>query len=129
MEHSIEFSGNPVDVIVTTSGDASPAGFRQMLEDLVTDPRYRPPMRVLVDHTALETASLTVAAVDEIASAITRAGPRLGTSAVGSVAARDATFGLARMTESKMETPLLQSHIFRSRAEAIAWLAEQPLDG
>ena len=128
MEHSIEFGGNPVDVIVTTSGDASPAGFRRMIEDLVTDPRYRPPMRVLVDHTALDTASLT----SRRSTRSPRPSPGRGPGSAERGRERRAA---RRDVRSRAHdrgadgAPLMQSHVFRSRDEARAWLAEQPLDG
>jgi hypothetical protein len=59
MEYSILFGeGAPADVTITTSGRADAGSFRQLNQALVSDPRFRPGMAVLVDHLALDVTDL-----------------------------------------------------------------------
>ena len=50
MKYTIDFSGSPQDVTITTFGPASREGLVGFVQDLVDDPRYRPGMFILVDH-------------------------------------------------------------------------------
>jgi hypothetical protein len=53
VNHSIRFA-HPEDVLVTTSGMASLEGLDTVVADLLDDPRYRPGLMLLFDHSRLD---------------------------------------------------------------------------
>jgi hypothetical protein len=61
VEFAIEFhdAADGADVEITLSGGATPESFRQFAETLGRDPRYRAGLRMLVDVSAFDVASLT----------------------------------------------------------------------
>ncbi|MGZ4403214.1 MAG: hypothetical protein ACXVRI_10255 [Gaiellaceae bacterium] len=68
MNWTIEFGGDPAEVTIETFGVASREGFIRLNIELVSDPRWRPGMAVLVDHTALDSSLLTGTDIDAISS-------------------------------------------------------------
>ena len=57
MNHSIRFA-HPEDVVITTSGTASLAGLDTVVAELLDDPRYRPGLVLLFDHSRLDWSAL-----------------------------------------------------------------------
>ena len=57
MNHSIRFA-HPEDVLITTSGTASLAGLDAVVANLLDDPRYRPGLVLLFDHSRLDWSGL-----------------------------------------------------------------------
>ncbi|MGZ4413523.1 MAG: hypothetical protein ACXVRZ_03950 [Gaiellaceae bacterium] len=126
MEHRIEFGGDPQDVTVTTAGPATVSEFRSLNEELVNHPCFHAPMKILVDHSELETGGLTASDIDVLAAHILQLDTQFGTSVVALVAPRAVVYGLGRMSETMIESlqgPRFQT--FPTRDEAVAWLREQ----
>jgi hypothetical protein len=127
MEYRYEFADGPFQVIVTTSGEAVLAELVTGIRRVYADPRFRPEMNVLVDHSRLDVGDLTFEDVREVAaSASSDRQTRVRTGQVVIVAPRPVQFGLARMYQSLASEQLEQRvTIFASVEEAYAWIAER----
>jgi hypothetical protein len=123
VQYEIEFGDAPHDVTVTTSGSANVNGLIGFVTDLVADPRYRPGMCILVDHTALDARSLRTADIQALADTVVRLDNEIGASRVAIVVPNALTFGFARMYELRASRAQVRSRVFYSRADALAWLA------
>jgi hypothetical protein len=125
MDYTIEFGGTPQDVTVATSGTATVDGIKGYLEDLVSDPRYRPGMVILMDHTRLDVSSLTANDMRAIASFAVYLGNRLGNPLIAHVSPTPSAFGVTRMTRTYAEEAASRSRVFYTRDAALAWLEEE----
>ena len=126
MEYAIEFGGSPQDVTIETSGPATAAGLIGFVSDLVADPRFRPGMSILVDHTELDARPLTGADVRAMAETVIQLDERIGRSKVAILVPNPLTFGYARMYELHAAETQLHSRVFYSRDEALGWLEAPP---
>jgi hypothetical protein len=133
MEFRIEFGGEPQDVTLTTSGRANADGFRQMNEELVSDPRFRPGMAILVDHSELDVSGLGPDDVEAIGASVIRLGDLIGPSPVAIVGADMMTVAVSRVSRAYASPAPLRARSFYGRDEALAWLrdpeAEDSLPG
>jgi hypothetical protein len=127
VEYTIEFGGAPQDVTITTSGPASADGLIGFVTALVSSPRYRPGMSILVDHMALDARTLTAADVQALADAVVRLDEQIGLSRAAIVVPNPLTFGFARMYEHQAEAAQVRSRVFYSRSEALDWLREKAI--
>jgi len=128
MRWTIEFGGDPQDVTVTTSGEATPEGFARMNAEVVGDRRFRPGMVVLLDHTDLVVDELSSQDVSAIANDFVRHDAELGSSVVALVAPEPVQFGLARMSILLAEPATPAIRAFYTRAEALEWLRQMRED-
>jgi hypothetical protein len=124
VEYTIEFGGAPQDVTIRTSGPATAEGLIAFVTDLVADPRFRPGMAVLVDHSDLDARPLTGADIRAMAEVVIRLDERIGTSRVAILVPNPLTFGYARMYELHAAETQLHSRVFYSRDDALMWLAK-----
>jgi hypothetical protein len=126
MDYVIDF-GADADVVVTTSGQADPAGIRRFLNEMVSDGRFRPGSSLLNDHSALDFSGLTPADIRDISDLVSRLDEqhRFGPFAV--VVPNTFAFGLARMGQTLLTADVL-GRIFYSREDAIEWLREVESD-
>ncbi len=122
VEYTIVFGGAPQDVTITTSGPVSAKGLIGFVTDLVSSPRYRPGMSILVDHMGLDSRTLTVTDVRAFAMAVIRLDEQIGSSRVAIVVPEPLTFGFARMYELYAESAQMRSRVFYARSDALAWL-------
>jgi hypothetical protein len=130
MQHSIEFAARgPVDVTITTSGSADLDGFLHLNEELVSHSCFRPGLRILVDHSDLDTTTLDqdVRATGE---AVARLVDAFRGSKIAVVAPDVAKYGLARASAEAADPRSidLAVKVFVTRDEAEAWLWEQARD-
>jgi hypothetical protein len=125
LEHRIEFGGDPQDVTISTSGDADVAGFRRMNSDLIADSRFRRGMKILVDHTDLDTSALPASDVRAIADSVAQLEEGFEGSFIAIVAPRALTFGLARMSVLMADLPSTRIGTFGVRENAVDWLRAQ----
>ena len=125
MQYSIEFGGTPQDVTITTSGLADADGLIGFVRDLVASPRFRPGMFILVDHMSIDASRLTGADVRAQASVVVTLAQRLGPSKVAIVVPTPLTFGYARMYEHHAAESQVDSRVFYSRRDALAWLESE----
>lgn len=122
VRHSIEFGGEPQDVTITTSGPASAEGLTAFLMDLVSNPRFRPGMLVLADHSALDPTTVTADQVRAQAHIVVGLDGQIGPSKFAIVVPSALAFGWARMYELSAGGAQSESSPFYSRSEALAWL-------
>jgi hypothetical protein len=73
----------------------------------------------------LDVSTLSAADVRALAETVVRLDEQLGTSRVAIVVPNPVTFGYARMYELLAEPARVQSRVFYSRSDAIAWLKSQ----
>ena len=124
MDFRIEFGADPpADVTVTTSGSADAPKFAMMNGALVGDERFLPGMSVLVDHSALDTSGLSVDHIRGIARTFEGLGDRLGRAGIAIVAPTPLTWGQTRQSITLAEETLARVQVFRSKDDALRWLA------
>ena len=122
VEYTIEFSGSPQDVTITTSGRASRAGLVGFVQDLVDDPRYQPGMFVLVDHLALDASTMTGDDVRAQAERVINLEEELGPCKLAIVVPTPLAFGYARMYELHTAETQIHSRVVYTRIDGLAWL-------
>jgi hypothetical protein len=125
LEYLYEFGGGPFDLVVNTEGEADIAEFLEGERRLLSDPRYRPGLNLLYDHSRLDVSAVTSAEVRAVAQTDRAIPEPLWAASIAIVAPHPATFGLARMWQLMLgpdiETPIT---VVRSIAEAHEWLAQ-----
>ncbi len=131
MEYTIEFGGDPQDVTITTFGPASADGLTGFLMALVSDPRFRPGMLILADHLSLDPRTVSAAEVRAQAHVMIGLDERIGASKVAIVVPNALAFGWARMYQLSTTNTQVESRVFYSRSEGLAWLESlrPPLGG
>ena len=124
MDYDIEFTeSGPFDVVVTTSGKATAAEMAAGRRRVLDDPRFRPGMSLLVDHSLLDNSDITRAEVQLAAESLGRDRDASGLGSIAMVAPTSLNFGLARMFETFAGEELEDAvTVVRSREEAEAWL-------
>ena len=122
VKYTIEFSGSPQDVTITTFGPASREGLVGFVQDLVDDPRYRPGMFILVDHLALDATTMTGDDVRAQAERVIKLEERLGQCKLAIVVPTALAFGYARMYELHAAETQVHSRVVYTRDEGLAWL-------
>jgi hypothetical protein len=123
---TFEFGGGPQYVTVTTEGVASTQAFCAMVAELASDPRWRPGMAVLVDHSALDASALTGRDVEQIAGFMVDLDDRYGSAALAIVTPDAYTEGLLDVTMRYIARSRLRARTFPSRDRAVEWLTGMP---
>jgi hypothetical protein len=122
--HRIEFLDDPSVVVVTTSGDATVAGWASLHEGLRADPRVRG-LPLLVDHCALDATFLTSNDLRVIGEMVTDMDKELQTPRRAVVVNGGFEFGLARVSHEALDAEVKDRvRAFTSRQAALTWLAE-----
>jgi hypothetical protein len=123
MEYEIEWV-DPSLVICRTSGLASIEGYEAMMRALVSDPKFRPGIGLIVDHTNVDLSALTAADIEQVADLRTRFAGNVAPRAAGVVGpGSPMRYGLGRMFEAFVELqPGADITLFETVEEAIAWL-------
>jgi hypothetical protein len=127
VEFELAFSdaGRPADVEIAVTGVPTAAEFAKLNEQLVGDPRFRAGLRMLVDCSALDTSTLSAEDVQRLTEPMVMRDWHYPPSAVALVAPDDRTFEVARAYRAHLGGSRSNRRVFRSRAEADAWLGEQ----
>ena len=124
MDFRVEFGADPpADVTVTTSGSADAPTFAVINGVLVGDERFVPGMSVLVDHSALDASRLSSDDVEQIARTFEGLGDRLGRASIAIVAPTLVVWGKTRQSITLVEETLARARVFRSKNDALGWLA------
>jgi hypothetical protein len=128
MEFEIEWV-DPSLVICRTSGLASVEGYEAMMRALAEDPRFRPAVDLIVDHTNVDVSALTAAEIEQVAGLRARFVGNLVARAAGVVGSGSPLkYGLARMFGAYLGTqPNAGFTVFETIDEAVAWLRETDL--
>jgi len=125
VKFAIEFGGDPQDITVTFSGVADLSGFRRYNETLISDPRFRAGMMILVDASGLDTSQLSGEELQAASEPISKRDWNHPPRAVAIVAPDPRTFydfGYARAHQGGSRS---RRHVFGSREAALGWLSEQ----
>jgi hypothetical protein len=127
VEFEIAFSdaGGPADVEIGVSGVPTAAEFAKLNEQLLGDRRFRAGLKMLVDCSALDTSPLSAEDVQELTEPMVMRDWHYPPLAVAIVAPDDRTFESARAYRAHLGGSRSNRHVFRTRAEAEAWLVEQ----
>jgi hypothetical protein len=123
MEYEIEWV-DPSLVICRTSGSASIEGYEAMMRALVSDPKFRPGIGLIVDHTNVDLSALTAADIEQVADLRTRFAGGIAARAAGVVGpGSPMRYGLGRMFEAFVESQSgTDITLFETVEEAMAWL-------
>ncbi|HEX6788105.1 MAG TPA: hypothetical protein VF091_02595 [Gaiellaceae bacterium] len=127
MEFEISFSdaGGPADVEIAVRGVPTAAQFAKVNEELIGDPRFRAGLKMLVDCTGLVTQGVSPEDVQRLTEPMVMRDWHYPPLAVALVAPDDPTFDAARAYRAHLGGSRSNRQVFRARAEAEAWLAEQ----
>jgi hypothetical protein len=124
VDYDIEFTeSGPFEVVVTTSGEASGAEIEAGRRRVLADPRFRPGMSILLDHSLLDNAGADAHEVHGVASSLERDRATSGFAYIAIVAPDALTYGLGRMWELLAGDELERAvTVVHTREEAYAWL-------
>jgi hypothetical protein len=127
MTFDVAFDGDPEDMLVTTYGAASVDGLTEMARTALGDPRFRPPMRILVDHRGLDWRAMSGDDVRLRADRVLdQEAHLLAGSRLAIVPHGPAEFGIVRMLWGHIEAEIaFDLGIFATIEEARSWLAER----
>jgi hypothetical protein len=127
VEFEIAFSdgGGPADVEIAVIGVPTADGFAQLNEELLSDERFRTGLTMLVDCSRLDTKPLSGEDVQRLTEPMIMRDWDFPPAAVALVAPDDRTFAAARSYRAHLGGSRSNRQVFRSRADAVAWLAEQ----
>jgi hypothetical protein len=124
MEYQITWGGDPEDVMVVTSGDASVEELDAMVQDVTADPRFRHGMKVLLDHSSLRLWAMSNDDVRRRADLVKRDTERVGRQRVAFVTGSPVDFGIGRMLQGLTADTGIEGGVFDSVAAARDWLRD-----
>ena len=124
MEYEFIFVDSSL-VVCRSFGVASVQGFVDSAEALTSDPRWRPGMDTISDHTLLDASQFKASDIEQIANRESEYSDEIGQGRAAIVVGPDSPnkYGLARMFEAYIE-PLVETRVraFRTFDEALVWL-------
>lgn len=124
MEYQIVWGGDPEDVLVTTSGDASIEDLHAWVREAMADPRFRDDLRVLIDHTHTRWWALSNEEIHTRAALIAADAEKLGRQRVAFVVGSPVDYGIAQMLRSLIAGSVqFESEIFDSLSAGRNWLS------
>jgi len=129
VEYEIIWGGDPEDASVTTWGSATIEGLDTWVQEGLSDPRYRPGMRVLIDHSGLDWSELTPEDIHRRIELFVKDAGRTGHISAAVVMRAPVDYGIARMEQAFIELhPEVQIDlgVFFSVEEAREWLRTLP---
>jgi hypothetical protein len=127
VEFEISFSdaGRPADVEIAVTGVPTAAAFAKLNEQLTGDQRFHAGLKMLVDCSTLDTSRVSAEDVQQLTEPMVIRDWHFPPKAVALIAPDDRTFEVARSYRAHLGGSRSNRQVFRSRAEAEAWLAEQ----
>ena len=109
---------------VKLSGRPTPDAFDKYFEALLAHDDWNPGTPILTDETNLDAGTTTVREVRDIAEVCARRKSELGPVRTAILVAGDFEYGMNRMWDAFIEGKWdVESALFRSRDEALAWLS------
>jgi hypothetical protein len=122
--YEIRWGGEVEDVRVTYAGPASTEEAIESFRALRASAKYRPGLRVLLDHRAADWTNVTAADIRRRAEAVLAGAPDDG-HVVATVVDRKLAFGLMRMLQAFVDDRLTTvEQLFYDVESARAWLRE-----
>jgi hypothetical protein len=127
MEFEITFTNGagPADIEMAVSGVPTLRGFRLLNEQLISDLRFRAGLTILVDLGALDTSGLSADDFQSLSEPMVERDWFYAPAASAIIAPADSTYNAARAYWAHLGGSMSNRQVFRSRAEAVAWLEEQ----
>jgi hypothetical protein len=123
VEYDILWDGDPEDVLVTTSGDASVDDLHSWVREAMADPRFRHNLKVLIDHTNMRWWALSTDEIERRAGLIRADAERVGQQRVAFVVGSPVDYGVTRMLRSMIApASLIELEIFDTAEAARDWL-------
>jgi hypothetical protein len=130
MAYHVEWGGSPQDVTIRTSGKATIADAMDILRDLSEDERYRSGLKILIDHSELQSVEYSR---DELRAQIDYTSSieeRLQPTYCAIVASALGIYGVTRVWEAETGSIMKgTTRLFRSKEDALAWLGSLDSDG
>ena len=128
MEIEIDFrdGDGPADIEEKLSGVPTEDGFRLLNERVMSDPRFRAGMKILVDCAALNTIGLSNQDLQSFSEHMAVRDWDFPPAAVAIIAPDDQTFDAVQAYRAHLGGSKSNRQLFRTRADAVAWLEEQP---
>ncbi len=126
MDHVIFFLDEWIEV--ATFGTAHVEGFRAFGEAVATDSRYRPGLKILIDHSRLNVSKLDASHISVLGRRMNQTHPLKDCSHCAFFTPKDMQFGLGRMFEAYRKPPQndVATGVFNIRKDAEAWLRSRP---
>jgi hypothetical protein len=123
MDYQVVWGGDPEDLLVTTSGDATLEDLHAWVRETIADPRFREGLNVLIDHSNTRWWALSNEDVRVRAQVIVADADRLGSHRVAFVVGSPVDYGLAAMLQGLIAGRVsFESEIFESVDAGRAWL-------
>ena len=98
---------------------------RLLNEQLISDLRFRAGLTLLVDLIALDTGGLSADELQRLSEPIVERDWFYAPAASAIVAPADSTYNAARAYWAHLGGSMSNRQVFRSKAEAVAWLKER----
>lgn len=125
MGYQVEWGGSPQDVTIRTFGKATVADAMSILRDLSEDERYRSGLKILIDHSELQSVEYSR---DELQAQIDRTSAikaKLQPTYCAIVASTPGIYGVVRVWEAEVGSiTKAMTRLFRSEEDALAWLGD-----
>ena len=125
MEYQIIWGGDPEDLMMVTSGDASVEELDAMIQEAMADARFRHGMKVLLDHTALRLWAMSNDDVERRAGLVKRDARLLGSQRVAFVTGSPVDYGIGNMLRGLTSDTELDVGVFDSVGAAREWLRDE----
>jgi hypothetical protein len=123
MGWELTWGGDPEDLLITTWGVATLDGLDNYAREGMTDERFRPDMRLLVDHRRLDFTGLTSSDFRERADSVAARSAVAPDLAIAVVVGRTVDYGLLRMQATLIADRTGDQYaLFYSMDEARQWL-------
>jgi hypothetical protein len=127
VEIEIEFRDDgPADIEEKLTGVPTDEGFRLLNERVMSDPRFRAGPKILVDCSALTTIGLSNEELQGFSEHFAVRDWNYPPAAVAIIAPDDQTFDAMQSFRAHLGGSKSNRQLFRTRADAVAWLEEQP---
>lgn len=129
MEHEITWGSDPEDAYVSASGAATVEAMNDCQQALISDPRFRPGMRVLIDHRLVDWSRMTPEDVRKVVDMLVRSTARFGATYCAMVMGKQVDFGIARMQQHYAEANSelqIEFRVFSTIEDARSWFTTLP---
>jgi len=123
VNYSLEFGGDPQDLTMTLTGALDARSIRAFVEDLISHPEYRAGMLILADISGLNTSGVSLEEYESVSAVISGRDDRFPAKAIAIVAPPGRTYDDAMQHRAYVGGSKSGREVFRSRADAAAWLA------
>jgi hypothetical protein len=109
---------------MAVSGVPTLEGLRLLNERLISDLRFRPGMTILVSLDELDASGLSGDAMQSLSESMAQRDWFYQPAASAIIAPDEATYNAARTFRAHLGGSMSNRQVFRSRAEALAWLEQ-----